>query len=300
MARRARERAARERATRVARGTAAILASLLLAPASGTPAPEAPLWNGEESVADYARRVQLEPARTLDLGGGVLLEMVLVPAGRFVMGSPDSEPKTDEHVGKETQHSVTLTRPFYMSRYETTQEQYQQLTGTNPSGVKGPRYPVTDVSWEDAVAAARRASDVLGQEIRLPTDAEWEHAARAGTSTTVYTGDDLAAVHAAGWCGGNERRLHLVGEKPPNRFGLHDMIGNVREWTRDVYAAYPAGAVVDPAGPASGEMRISRGGAYTGQILVCRAAIRNVEPPTKKNGIIGLRLVMTVPSARAR
>ena len=142
------------------------------------------------------------------------------------------------------------------------------------------------------MAAARRFGEVVKRNIQLPTDAQWEYAARAGTQTTVYTGNDEAAVHAAGWCARNTDKVHPVGEKLPNAFGLYDMIGNVREWTRDVHGPAAAVDAVDPQGPATGDMRISRGGAFTGQILVCRAAIRNVEPATKKSAIIGLRLVM--------
>jgi formylglycine-generating enzyme required for sulfatase activity len=182
-----------------------------------------------------------------------------------------------------------------MSKYEVTQEQYQKLMGVNASATKGEKLPATNMSWEEAVAAARRISEVLKRDIRVPTDAQWEYAARGGTTTTVYTGNDEAAVHAAGWCGQKaddpDRHVHAVGEKPPNAFGLYDMIGNVREWTLDPHGPYPAG-VEDPQGPAEGAMRISRGGAFTGRLTVCRAAIRNEEPATKKSSIIGLRLVM--------
>jgi formylglycine-generating enzyme required for sulfatase activity/pimeloyl-ACP methyl ester carboxylesterase len=278
-------------------------ALVTLAPRSADAAPAAtrmPLWDGKEPVAQYARRVGLRPVETLALGDGLTLEMVLVPAGSFMMGSPDSEARTDEHVGKEPRHEVTITRPFYMSRYEVTQRQYQTLIGANPSVTQGDTLPATNMSWEEAVADARRMSDVLGRDIRVPTDAQWEYAARAGTTTTVYTGNDAEAVHAAGWCGGNaDRRVHAVGEKAPNAFGLYDMIGNVREWTLDAHGPYPARAQ-DPVAPMKGDLRISRGGAFTGQILVCRAAIRNVEPATKKSPIIGLRLVMETTPPRPR
>lgn len=263
-----------------------------LAPATNVFAAPTNVDNAQTSPAP------LKAVEVLRLPGGVPLEMVIVPAGTFTMGSPDSEAKTDEHMGKEPRHKVTISRPFYLSKYEITQRQYEALTGTNPSQVKGDNLPVTNISWEEAIAAAKRASEVLKRDFRVPTDAQWEYAARAGTTTTVYTGNDEAAVHAAGWCGGNgDHRVHAVGEKAPNAFGLYDMIGNVREWTRDVYGPHDAISEVDPTGPAEGDMRISRGGAYTGRLLVCRAAIRNVEPPTKKNGIIGLRLSLD-PGAR--
>lgn len=272
----------------------ALIMAVMLAQAEAA-AKGAPLWDGKESVAQYAKRAGLKPAEMLSLGDGLTLEMVLIPAGSFMMGSPDSEARTEEHIGKEGLHKVTLTRPFYMSKYEITQAQYQKLMGVNASVTKGETLPATHMSWEEAVAAARRISEVLERDIRIPTDAQWEYAARAGTTTTVYTGNDEAAVHAAGWCGQKaddpDRRVHPVGEKPPNAFGLYDMIGNVREWTLDPHGPYPAGEE-DPQGPAEGAMRISRGGAFTGRLTVCRAAIRNEEPATKKSSIIGLRLVM--------
>ena len=118
-----------------------------------------PLWNGKQSVADYAKRAKLKPTDTLDFGDGVKVEMVLIPAGTFTMGSPDSEEKTDEHKGKEPLHKVTITRPFYMSKYELTQPQYEKVAGANPSQNKGDRYPVTRVSWEQAIEFARKAAD---------------------------------------------------------------------------------------------------------------------------------------------
>ena len=175
-----------------------------------------PMWDGKESVAAYAKRAKLKPTETIDLGGGVNMELVLVPAGTFVMGSPDSEAKTDEHKGKEPQHKVTLTKPFYMTKYEVTQPQYEKIVGTNPSRNKGDQFPVVDVSWEDAMAFAKKAGEVMKRDVRIPTDAQWEHAARAGTQTAVYTGDDDAAKDKAGWCGANSGgKVHPVGEKGP-------------------------------------------------------------------------------------
>jgi formylglycine-generating enzyme required for sulfatase activity len=167
--------------------------------------------------------------------------------------------------------------------------------GVNPSATKGDRLPVTNVSWDDAIAFAKKVAELTGRDVRIPTDAQWEYAARAGTQTVVYTGDDEDAKAKAGWCGpGSDKRVHEAGEKGANAFGLFDMIGNVREWTRDVHGDQDGKDAVDPEGPASGEMRISRGGAFTGQTLVCRAAIRNVEPHDKRTPIIGIRLVAAV------
>ena len=146
------------------------------------------------------------------------------------------------------------------------------------------------------MAFARRVGELTKRDVRIPTDAQWEYAARAGTQTVVYTGDDDPAKLKAGWCSPNSGgHVHPVGEMPPNAFGLYDMIGNVREWTKDIHGDQDGKDAVDPEGPSSGENRISRGGAHTGRILVCRAAIRNVEPAAKRSSIIGVRLVVAVP-----
>jgi formylglycine-generating enzyme required for sulfatase activity len=275
-----------------------VAAAILMAAASSGEAAKGkaksyPLWDGKEPVAAYAKRAKLKPIEKLDLGGGVPLEMVLVPAGTFTMGSPDSELKTEEHTGHEPLRKVTISRPFYLSKYEITQAQFAKVMGEDTSKTKGESLPATNVSWDEALVVAKRFGEAVKRDIRIPTDAQWEYAARAGTQTTVYTGNDEAAVHSAGWCAGNSPQgAHPVGEKAPNAFGLYDMIGNVREWTHDVHGPAAAVDAVDPEGPAAGDMRISRGGAFTGRILVCRAAIRNVEPATKKSSIIGLRLAM--------
>jgi formylglycine-generating enzyme required for sulfatase activity len=270
---------------------AVLMATAVIGEAKGKPK-SYPLWDGKQPVAAYAKRAKLKPVETLDLGG-VTLEMVLIPAGTFTMGSPDSEVKTEEHTGHEPLRKVTISRPFYLSKYEITQAQFAKVMGEDTSKTKGETLPATNVSWDEAVVVAKRFGEKVQRDIRIPTDAQWEYAARAGTQTMVYTGNDEAAVHAAGWCGGNSPQgVHPVGEKPPNAFGLYDMIGNVREWTRDVHGPAVAVDAVDPEGPTTGDMRISRGGAFTGKLLVCRAAIRNVEPATKKSTIIGLRLAM--------
>src|SRR4051812_38892744 len=171
-------------ATIVAAALIAMVATAQAGGKKGGATKAAPLWDGKEPVAAYAKRVKLSPTESLDLGDGVKLDFVLVPAGTFVMGSPDTEEKTDEHKGHEPQHKVTVTRPFYMTKYEVTQAQYEKIAGTNPSKTKGPKLPVTDISWEDAIAAAKKASEKLHRDIKVPTDAQWEYAARAGTSTT--------------------------------------------------------------------------------------------------------------------
>jgi formylglycine-generating enzyme required for sulfatase activity len=156
-----------------------------------------PLWDGKEVVAKYAKRAGLEPAVTLDLGDGVKMEFVLIPAGKFVMGSPkDEEGKKDhDRLGKEVreepQHEVTIGKPLYMGKFEVTQEQYEKLVGKNPSAFKGAKNPVEIVYWDDAKDFCKRMSVKTGRVIRLPSEAEWEYACRAGSTTPYHPPREL-------------------------------------------------------------------------------------------------------------
>ena len=265
-----------------------LLPLLLLALLRALPAAEAwPLWNGQESVAEYARKVNLSATQTLDLGGGVTMELVLIPAGQFVMGSPEPVPidedkfhkqvvvglltitgvaflvlmgaviippiikrrrpkysltwllattvtagvasglfswlsartlekaKTEYQAAKarydaanpeeKPAHPVTLTKPFYMGKYDVTQEQYKQLIGTNPRKNKGNDNPVEMVSWDDAQAFCKKVTEQSKQAVRLPTEAEWEYSCRAGTRTTYYSGDAEAELSRVAWyCANNK------------------------------------------------------------------------------------------------
>jgi formylglycine-generating enzyme required for sulfatase activity len=140
-----------------------------------------PLWDGKEAVAAYAKRAGLEPELTLDLGDGVKMEFVLIPAGKFMMGSPNDEEGQYEDEGP--QHEVTIVNPFYMGKFEVTQEQYEKITKSNPSYFTGARNPVEYVSWYDARACCKQMSQKTGRSVRLPSEAEWEYACRAGSTT---------------------------------------------------------------------------------------------------------------------
>src|SRR5947207_5712425 len=216
------------------------LVSSLLA-ASEQPKPDAPypLWDGKESVADYAKRAKLEPTLTLDLGG-VKWEGVLSPAGTFVMGSPPGEAKTEKESALEKQHKVTLTQPFYVGKYELTQAQYAKVMGANPSKTAGDNLPVHNVSWQDAQTFCDKCGKLTGRQVQLPTEAQWEYACRAGTATAYHSGNTINDLSKVGWHGGNSGgKLHAVGELQPNAWGVYDMHGNVREFTRDLFAEAP-------------------------------------------------------------
>ena len=249
------------------------------------------------AVVSFARAQTggLPRTLTLDLGGGVTWDGVLVPAGTFIMGSPPGEARTDAESLLERQHTVTLTKPFYMGKFEVTQAQYERVTGANPSRTVGPAYPVHNVSWQDADRFCRKVSEQVGRTVQLPTEAQWEYACRAGTKTAYYSGDAIEDLAKVGWFAGNSGgRPHAVGELPPNAFGLYDMHGNIREFVRDFFDGRPLEDAVDPTGPADGDPNnhVVRGGAYTALPLArnCRSAIRR---PTEVLTVTGFRIVVT-------
>jgi formylglycine-generating enzyme required for sulfatase activity len=221
---------------------------------------------------------------------------VLIPAGTFMMGSPDDEKGRDKD--ESPQHQVTISRPFYMQTTEVTQGQWQKVMGNNPShfGNCGDNCPVELVSWNDAQEFIRKLNDMEGTDkYRLPTEAEWEYAARAGTTTRYYAGDSENDLLKTGWyvlnSGGKTRP---VGKKPPNAWGLYDMLGNVWEWCQDWLGNYPSGSVVDPEGPSSGFQRVWRGGGWSGYSAGSRTANRFKGRPEQRVFITGFRLARTI------
>jgi formylglycine-generating enzyme required for sulfatase activity len=193
-------------------------------------------------------------------------------------------------------HEVTLTQPFYTGKFEVTQEQYEQIMGTNPSCFKGRDLPVEQVSWDEAQGFCKKASGKTGTVVRLPTDAEWGYACRAGTKTTYHAGDAEADLDRAGWYGNNSKsRTHPVGQKVPNAWGVYDTHGNVWEWCADWYEAYKAEAAVDPQGPAQGQSRVLRGGSWSNTPRGCRSALRFRHYPDRRNFAFGFRVAADVP-----
>jgi formylglycine-generating enzyme required for sulfatase activity len=219
-----------------------------------------------------------EKELTLDLGNNVSMKLLLIPAGKSMMGSPDGE--KDGLTDERPQHEVTISKPFYLGVYEVTQEQYEQIMGKNPSEFKGAKYPVEAVIWEDAVEFCKKLSAKTGKTVSLPTEAQWEYACRAGTKTRFGFGDkdeDLGDYAWWGYDNGNsEKQTHPVGQKKPNAWGLYDMHGNVWEWCSDWYAdSYANAKKQDPTGPDSGELRVLRGGSWFSFPQHCRSASRN-------------------------
>ena len=202
------------------------------------------------------------------------MEFVWIPAGEFRMGSTSSEADDD----KRPVMRVRLSRGFWLGKYEVTQSEWQSVMGSNPSWFSdcGGNCPVEQVSWEDVQGFIGRLNAREGRDVYLlPTEAEWEYAARAGT-----TGDRYGSLNAIAWWAGNSgNRTHPVGGKSANGWGLHDMLGNVWEWVQDWHAEYPGGTVTDPRGPRSDSYRMYRGGGWLFGAGFVRAPFRNGTPP---------------------
>ena len=268
-----------------------------------------------QDVADFSDNIF-----TITLKRGlkkIELEMVLVPAGKFKMGFTKKELaelkfEIQENFKKNTfkkelekkeldvvdlimsdqgkQYEVTLSKPFFMGKYEITQEQWEAVMGNNPSsteGAKGGNFPVTDVSWEDCQDFIKKLNAKTNGGYRLPLEAEWEYACRAGTTTAYSFGDKITPKDANCYTGD----IKAVGSYKPNAFGLFDMHGNVGEWCEDWMDDYPAGAVTDPKGPETGKVRVHRGGSAIWGEYNARSSVRQNDSPTNRsNSGFGFRL----------
>ena len=271
------------------------------------------------ALAVAAQEVKPGKVDVVDFGEGVKLEMVLVPAGKFKMGFTKKElaelkvemkeeikKLLKKELGKEVldvvdqimskqgkQHEVTLTKPFYMGKYEVTQEQYEAVMGKNPSTTNGAKLPVTDVSWEDCQEFIKKLNTKTSGGFRLPTEAEWEYACRAGTTTAYSFGDEITPKDA-NYVDSKINKPVEVGNYKPNAFGLYDMHGNVFEWCEDWCGEYPF-AVTDPKGPATETDRVSRGGSFSllSAALEARSSSRSYNLPTIRDSYGGFRLART-------
>jgi formylglycine-generating enzyme required for sulfatase activity len=234
----------------------------------------------------------------------------LAPAGQFTMGNekdandlsalyPGSS--NADFAAESPAHPVRLTKPFFLSVTEVTQEHYEKVMGTNPSANKTPKCPVEGVSWEDAQRFCQKLSEQESRTYRLPTEAEWEYACRAGTSTQFHFGDDAAAALAeCGWYADNaDKKSHPVGEKKANPWGFHDMHGNVAEWCADWFDSdtYGSTKAPDPTGPLMGSGRVFRDGSWDSRAVLCRAARRGKDMPSFKSPSLGLRVVLEPTAA---
>ena len=236
----------------------------------------------------------------------VTTNMVWIAPGSFMMGSPSTEV---DRATDETQHTVTLTQGFYIGKYLVTQAEFLDVMGVNPSFFNGGVFgndlnrPVEQVYWFSAVAYCAQLTQTEqqaghlppGWAYRLPTEAEWEYACRAGTTTRFSYGDDpgYAQLVNYAWYGKNSTNsTQAVGHKAPNPWGLYDVHGDIFEWCQDWYGGYPTSPVVDPQGPASGSAKVFRGGAWDQAGQFCRSAGRYSTDPATRFPDVGFRLVL--------
>ena len=223
------------------------------------------------------------------ISNSIGMQLRLIKSGSFMMGS------TAGHSDEMPIHKVTLTKPFYMGVYEVTQEQYEKVMGTNPSHFQGPRRPVEQVSWNDAQAFCQKLSEQENRSYRLPTEAEWEYACRAGSTTEYFWGRRFFSRYA--WSRQNSAETTQdVGTRLPNAWRLYDMSGNVWEWCESRKGQYAPSAAeeTDPKGPSKGRSRVLRGGSWYGVAENCRSAARDKNAPNSRHYTFGFRVVIDV------
>lgn len=241
-----------------------------------------------------------------DLDSSTTLEMVLIPGGTFPMGSPTRELERDDDEGP--QHQVTVTA-FYLGKYPVTQAQWAAMMGTNPANFKGMNRPVETISWNEAVEFCRKLSEKSGKEYRLPSEAEWEYACRAGTTTPFYFGKTITPklanyrgtlTYGSASKGEYREQTTEVGSFPPNAFGLYDMHGNVWEWCQDSWHDNYKGAPTDGSAwineSGNNSRRVLRGGSWRSAPWPCRSADRNREDPGDRSSILGFRVALVASS----
>ena len=231
------------------------------------------------------------------------MKMVLIPKGTFMMGSPASE---EYRRDDETQHEVTISKDYYLGVYEVTQAQYEKVMGAKPSYFQGDKingsssnHPVERVSWKDAVEFCKKLSDLpeekaAGRVYRLPTEAQWEYACRAGSKSAYSFGESSKSLGYYAWFYENSNnQTHPVGQKKANAWGLYDMHGNVWELCSDWYGDYPKGAVSDPVGPREGSFRVNRGGGFNNEAADCGSGYRGRAGPSIRYYGLGFRVALS-------
>ena len=231
---------------------------------------------------------------SISLPGGAEMEMIWCAPGDFAMGSPDTE---QGRLDDETRHRVSIRRGFWLGKYEVTQRQWESVMRSNPSRFKDPNRPVETVSWHDCAMFIRRVNAALpGMSVRLPTEAEWEYACRAGSDNPVSGSGKIGDM--AWYDMNSDSHTHEVGQNKPNAWGFYDMHGNVLEWCSDWFSVPPAVDVVDPKGPPIGSFKVLRGGCWFFYDKDCRSAYRLRREPSLRNCIFGFRLACAGASRR--
>ena len=240
----------------------------------------------KSSAATYTPEVKTYYAN------GVAFQMVEVRGGTFTMGAT-SEQGSDAKSDEKPAHKVTLS-DYYIGKTEVTQALWKAVMGNNPSSFKGENLPVECISWNDCKAFISKLNSLTGKRFRMPTEAEWEYAARGGSKSRGYKYSGSNTLDDVAWYWDNSgRKTHEVGTKKPNELGLYDMSGNVWEWCSDWYGDYSSSAQTNPKGPDSGTYRVYRGGSWDGDARDCRCSGRHDYGPDYRGSYLGLRLCLS-------
>ena len=243
--------------------------------------------SGSPSVASGSNTI------SIPVKNGISIEMVKVEAGTFMMGAT-SEMK-DSYGWEKPVHQVTLTNDYYMGKYEVTQALWEAVMGSNPSCFKGDNLPVEKMSWNDCQEFISKLNSMTGRKFRLPTEAEWEYAARGGKKSRSYQYSGSSNISDVAWYDGNSvNKTHPVGTKQANELGIYDMSGNVYEWCHDWYGSFSSSSQTNPTGADSGSSRVFRGGSWYGNARYCRLSFRDCTPPDCRGYNLGLRLALSV------
>ena len=222
---------------------------------------------------------------------GVSIDMVRVEAGTFTMGETVDIKDSYDFVKK---HQVTLTNDYYIGKYEVTQALWKAVMGNNPSNLKGDNLPVEQVSWDDCQEFLSKLNSITSKTFRLPTEAEWEYAARGGNKSRGYQYSGSNNLSDVAWYGDNSgSKTHPVGSKQANELGIYNMAGNVCEWCQDRFGKYISSSQVNPTGANRGSYRVIRGGCWGDSSGICRSSCRSFSPPDHRGSGLGLRLVLS-------
>ena len=247
----------------------------------------------QPSFSSEKTTVNGEPAERFTVNG-VTFTMVAVKGGAFQMGAT-AEQGSDAYSDEKPAHSVTLS-DYYIGQMEVTQALWQAVMGSNPSKWKGDNLPVERVSWNDCQQFITKLNQLTGKKFRLPTEAEWEYAARGGSKSRGYKYAGSNDIGSVAWYGGNiGSKTHPVGQKQANELGIYDMAGNVLEWCQDWYGSYSSGAQTNPTGPSSASDRVLRGGSWYSIAWGCRVSCRSYSSPDRRDdryNDLGLRLAL--------
>ena len=232
---------------------------------------------------------------TIPVKNGINIEMVKVEAGSFDMGAtPEMRSLQYPYDDEKPDHRVTLTKNYYIGKYEVTQALWQVVMGNNPSRFKGDDLPVERVSWKRCQDFISKLNSLTGKRFRLPTEAEWEYAARGGNKSRGYRYSGSNTLDDVAWYGDNSgSKTHAVGTKQPNELGIYDMSGNVSEWCQDWRGSYSSSPQTNPTGAVSGSYRVDRGGSWLYSAWFSRSSSRGGRTPGGRDGDLGLRLVLS-------